>query len=134
MLIFTVSIHSLYPNWLMSKDWLPLLGCFIVTGCLPIILGIMLILVGELFPSDIRTKSIGIVHGLEYFAFALATEAFPILLEWFQFYGLNLYYGAFGLLMTLWGMMTIKDVDQLSLEEIQKIYNTQIETSKASGD
>ena len=117
----------------MNKDWVPLLGFFIVTGCHPIVLGIMLILVGELFPSDIRTKSIGIVHGLEYFAFALATEAFPILLEWFHFYGLNFYYGAFALLMTLWGIITIKDIDQLSLVEIEQIYNTEIEKSKASG-
>ena len=117
----------------MNKDWVPLLGFFIVTGCHPIVLGIMLILVGELFPSDIRTTSIGIVHGLEYLAFAFATETFPILLEWLHFSGLNFYYGAFGLLMTLWGMMTIKDIDQLSLVEIEQIYNTKIEKSNGSG-
>ena len=131
MLIFTVSIHSLCPDWLMNKGWVPLLGFFIVTGCHPIILGIMLILVGELFPSDIRTTSIGIVHGCEYLVFAFATETFPILLEWLHFYGLNLYYGVFGLFMTLWGMRTIKDIDHLSLVEIQKVYNN--EKSEASG-
>ena len=115
----------------MNKGWVPLLGFFIVTGCHPIILGIMLILVGELFPSDIRTTSIGIVHGCEYLVFAFATETFPILLEWLHFYGLNLYYGVFGLFMTLWGMRTIKDIDHLSLVEIQKVYNN--EKSEASG-
>ena len=111
----------------MNKDWVPLLGFIVVTACHPVVLGIILVLVGELFPTDIRTISIGIVNGVDYLVFAFATEAFPVLLEWLHFYGLNFYYAAFCLFMTLWGMMTIKDIDRLSLVEIEQIYNAKIE-------
>ena len=130
MLTFTVSIHSMRPEWLMNKDWVPLLGLIVVTAGHPVVLGIILVLVGELFPTDIRTISIGIVNGVDYLVFAFATEAFPVLLEWLHFYGLNFYYAAFCLFMTLWGMMTIKDIDRLSLVEIEQIYNTKIEKSE----
>ena len=116
----------------MDKDWIPLLGFFIVTACHSVVMGIILVLLGELFPTDIRTISIGIVTGVEYLTLALATETFPFLLQWLHFYGLNFYYAAVCLLMTIWGMMTIKDIDRLSIVKIEKIYNTKIEKSERS--
>ena len=32
--------------------------------------------------------------------------------------------------MTIWGMVTIKDVDQLSLVEIERIYDSRVTKSK----
>ena len=116
----------------MDKDWIPLLGFFIVTACHSVVMGIILVLLGELFPTDIRTISIGIVTGVEYLTLALATETFPFLLEWLHFYGLNFYYAAVCLLMTIWGMMTIKDIDHLSLVEIELIYSTNMKKSEGS--
>ena len=112
--------------------WVPLLGFIIITICLPIILGIILILIGELFPTDIRTVSIGVVRGTQYLALALATKLFPILSESLHFYGLNYYYAAFALALTIWGMVTIKDIDQLSLVEIEQIYDRRV--SKLEGE
>ena len=106
--------------------WVPLVGFIIITLCLPIILGIILILIGELFPTDIRTVSIGTVRGMQYLALALATKLFPILSKWLHFYGLNYYYAAFALALTIWGMATIKDIDQLSLVEIEQIYDRRV--------
>ena len=123
MLSFPVSIPSMCPECLVNKDWVLLLSFFIVTACQPVVRGIIDILVGELFPTDIRTISIGITNGVEYLVFAFATEAFPVLLDGLHFYGLTFYYASFCLVMTLWGMMTIKDVDHLSLVEIERIYN-----------
>ena len=80
-------------------------------------------MVGEIFPTDIRTVSIGIVRGTVQLVLALATKLFPILSEWLHFYGLNYYYAAFALLLTIWGMVTIKDIDRLSLVEIERIYD-----------
>ena len=128
----TVSIHSICPGWLMDKDWIPLLGFFIVTACHSVVMGIILVLLGELFPTDIRTISIGIVTGVETLTLAFATEIFPVLLEWLHFYGLNFYYAAVCLLMTIWGMMTIKDIDHLSLVEIELIYSTKMKKSEGS--
>ena len=116
----------------MDKDWIPLLGFFIVTACHSVVMGIILVLLGELFPTDIRTISIGIVTGVEYLTLAFATETFPFLLQWLHFYGLNFYYAAVCLLMTIWGMMTIKDIDHLSLVEIELIYSTNMKKSEGS--
>ena len=116
----------------MDKDWIPLLGFFIVTACHSVVMGIILVLLGELFPTDIRTISIGIVTGVETLTLAFATEIFPVLLEWLHFYGLNFYYAAVCLLMTIWGMMTIKDIDHLSLVEIELIYSTNMKKSEGS--
>ena len=120
------------PEWLTNMGWVPLLGFIIITICLPIILGIILILIGELFPTDIRTVSIGVVRGTQYLALALATKLFPILSESLHFYGLNYYYAAFALALTIWGMVTIKDIDQLSLVEIEQIYDRRV--SKLEGE
>ena len=110
--------------------WIPLFGFIIITLCHPLLLGVILILIGELFPTDIRTVSIGIVRGLQYLVLALATKLFPILSEKLHFYGLNYYYAAFALVLTVWGMVTIKDVDQLSLVEIERIYDSRVTKSK----
>ena len=127
-----MSIHSLCPEWFMNKDWVPLLGFLIVTACHPVIMGVILVLVGELFPTDIRTISIGIAHGIEYLSFAFATEAFPVLLKCLKFYGLTFYYASFCLAMTIWGMVTIKDIDRLSLVEIERIYDTKMDETEGS--
>ena len=137
----TVSIHSHLleallptPGWLVNKDWVPLTGFFIVTACHPLIIGIFLILVGEVFPTNIRSVSIGIVHALQCLVLAFATKAFPLLLEWLDFYGLNYYYSALSVAMTIWGMVTIKDIDRLSLVEIEWIYNKRCKTSEMSSN
>ena len=114
----------------MNVGWVPLFGFIIITICLPIILGIILILIGELFPTDIRTVSIGVVRGMQYLALALATKLFPILAESLKFYGLNYYYAAFALALTIWGLTTIKNIDQLSLVEIEQIYDRRVGKSE----
>ena len=116
----------------MNKGWVPLLGFFSITVCHPILVGIILVLLGELFPTNIRSVSIGIVHGMQYLSFAFATKAFPYFEEWFQFYGLNYYYAAFAVALTLWGMVKIKDIDQMSLVEIERLYGTKMETRGGS--
>ena len=110
--------------------WIPLFGFIVITLCHPLLLGVILILIGELFPTDIRTVSIGIVRGLQYLVLGMATKLFPILSAWLHFYGLNYYYAAFALILTVWGMVTIKDVDQLSLVEIEQIYDIRVTKSE----
>ena len=118
------------PEWLLNKGWIPLFGFVLITLCHPLILGIILILIGELFPTDIRTVSIGIVRGLVSLVLAFSTKLFPILSEKLHFYGLNYYYAAFALVLTIWGMVTIKDIDRLSLVEIERIYDSRVTKSE----
>ena len=63
---------------------------------------------------------------------ALATKMFPILSEWLHLYGLNYYYTVTALLFTIWGMVTIKDIDQLSLVEIERIYDRRVEKPESA--
>ena len=136
---FTVAIHShLFealsptPEWLTDFGWVPLFGFIIVTLCHPVLVGIICVLYGELFPTDIRTVSIGIVHAIQYLGFAYSTKMFPVLIQWFHFYGTNYYYAAFALALTIWGMLTIKDIDCLSLVEIEHIYDSRMAKSKCA--
>ena len=69
---------------------------------------------------------------MQYLAFAFSTKAFPYFEEWFQFYGLNYYYASFAVALTLWGMVKIKDIDQMSLVEIERLYGTKMETREGS--
>ena len=87
-------------------------------------------MIGEIFPTDIRTVSIGIVKGLASLVLAISTKLFPILSEWLHFYGLNYYYATFALVLTIWGMVTIKDIDLLSLVEIERIYDSRVTKTK----
>ena len=136
-IILTVAIHANLlealhptPEWLLNMSWVPLV-CFItITLCHPLILGVILILIGELFPTDIRTVSIGVVRGFQYLALALATKLFPILSQRLHFYGLNYYYTVLALALTVWGMAMIKDIDHLSLVEIEQIYDSRVAKTK----
>ena len=112
--------------------WIPLCGLIVMTLSHPLIYGVILTLIGEIFPTDIRAVSIGVVRGLQYLALAFATEIFPILSEHLNFYGLNYYYAAFALLLTVWGMATIKDIDTLSLTEIEHIYDKRVDKSEVA--
>ena len=118
----------------MDKGWVPLVGFISVTLCHPVLGGIIFVLYGELFPTDIRTISIGIVAVTQYLVFAFATKMFPIVIQWFHFYGINYYYAAFALAMTIWGMLTIKDIDCLSLVEIEHIYDARMAKLKCMSD
>ena len=117
------------PQWLLKLEWVPLFGFIVITICLPIVLGIILILIGELFPTDIRTVSMGVVRAMQYLALALSTKLFPVLSDLLYFHGLNYYYAAFALTLTIWGMATIKDIDQMSLVEIEQIYDRRVAKS-----
>ena len=136
IILLAVAIHahlleglSPTPKLLLKMEWVPLFGFIIVTSCHPIFTGVIVVLIGELFPTDIRTVSIGIVRALQYLVLASATKMFPILSECLHSYGLNYYYAATSLLFTIWGMVTIKDVDQLSLVEIERIYDSRVTKS-----
>ena len=80
----------------------------------------------------IRTISVGIVHGISMTAFALSTKAFPHLMEWLHFYGLNYYFAAVTLAMTLWGWLKMEATDDLSLVEIERLYDCKSEDIKRS--
>ena len=126
-----LEVFSPTPQWVMNKEWVPLLGFFIITACYPMLLGIIHVLMGEIFPTNIRSVSIGIVHGVGYLALAFSTESFPYLEQWLNSYVLNYYYAGVALALTLWSMLTMKNIDSLNLIEIEQMYGSKMEKSKA---
>ena len=135
-MFFSVAIHahlsealSPTPEWLTKINWFPLFCYIIVASCHPTLYGVIVVLIGELFPTDIRTVSIGIVRGLQFLTLAFATKIFPFLSEWLHSYGQNYYYTAIALVLTIWGMATIKDIDRHSLVEIEQIYDGRVAKS-----
>ena len=114
----------------MYLGWVPLVACLGVTACTPIINGVYDTLLGEIFPTETRTVSMGIVKSVEWSTFTVTTILFPFLMEWIHFYGLNYYYAFISLGLIFWSS-TIKDTDGLSLVEIEQIYCSRIDTSSA---
>ena len=109
------------PKWFVDLGWVPLAACLGVTATLPIINGIYDTLLGEVFPTETRTASMGIVKAVEWSAFGVTTILFPYLMECIHFYGLNYYYAFISLALVFW-TSTIKNTDGLSLVEIEQIY------------
>ena len=65
-------------------------------------------------------------------AFAISTKAFPHLMEWLHFSGLNYYFAAVTLAMTVWGSLKIEATDDLSLVEIERLYDCKSANFKKS--
>ena len=121
--IYSHILETVYPNpmWFVHLSWVPLIACLGVTATLPIINGIYETLLGEVFPTETRTASMGIVKGVEWSSFGITTILFPYLMEWMHFYGLNYCYAFISLALIFW-TSTIKSTDGLSLVEIEQIY------------
>ena len=78
----------------------------------------------------IRTISVGIVQGTSIVAFAVSTKMFPYLISWLSYYGTNYYYAVIMLCMTVWGSITIQATDNMSLVEIERLYDHRLGISK----
>ena len=74
--------------------------------------------------------SVGIVQGTSIIAFAVSTKIFPYLISWLSYYGTNYYYAAIMLCMTVWGSITIQATDNMSLVEIEQLYDHRSGISK----
>ena len=81
-------------------------------------------LFAELFPTEIRATSIGIVFALSYVALMGNFKLYPMAVEKFGFHYVVYFYAAITATFTIWGVLTIKNTDRLSLTEIQEMQNT----------
>ena len=69
-----------------------------------------------------RSLAVGTVLGLGNVANSVTLKLFPSLVNWLSFSGVNYFYSAMFLVLTLWGWMAIKETDGLSLAEVERIY------------
>ena len=112
---------SPFENTVM--DWLPLVIALIPSASESLgIISVKNILLSELFPTDIRNISVGIVEALAYVALYCNMMVYPIASGASAFFELMLGYGVISAFMTVWAIFTIQDTDNMSLVEIENSF------------
>ena len=104
-------------------SWFPLIIAILPAACIPLGLKTVLnILLSELFPTDIRSISVGIVKAVGYVAGYANMMAYPMVSNANAFHKLMFGYGALAAFMTMWAIITVKETDCMSLVEIEELY------------
>lgn len=80
------------------------------------------ILLSELFPTEIRTLSVGIVQALEIGVGAVMVKMYPTMKATMGMYGLCYFYAGAAFFNTIWAFFTIPDNRSKTLVEIEKAY------------
>ena len=106
-----------------TMDWIYLTIAIIPTAWQSFgILPVLNILLAELFPTDIRNISVGIVMAVTYIATYCTLMAYPIISSADAFHWLMYVYGVISLFMTVWAIFTVEETDSMSLVEIEKLF------------
>ena len=120
-------LHEYFPYlpYLDTFSWMPVLSVIIAviaraTCILPVIYSVM----SEVFPTEIRTQSIGLVESFTFASGALCIKFFPEMKYGMELYGLFFFYGATGVISCLCGLMTIPDNRGKSLIKVEEMYET----------
>ena len=101
-------------------DWLPLVIALIPSASETLgTISVMNILLPELFPTDIRSISVGIVEAMTNVAVYCSMMVYPIASGAGAFFELMLGYGIISAFMTVWAILTVQDTDNMSLVEIE---------------
>ena len=127
---FTFSTVGLYHHLSQSANdpKSALSWCFLIIAMMPpvsISLGLMPILhilKGELFPTEIRAVSAGIVNVTNHIPLLINMVVFPIITSANLMHVAMYVFAGFSLAMGVWGVITIKETDDMSLVEVEKMY------------
>ena len=104
-------------------NWFCLIIAILPAACVPLgIQTVLNLLLGELFPTDIRSISIGIVKAVAYVAGYANMMVYPMVSGANAFSELMFVYGVISAFMTVWAMITVKETDNMSLVEIEKLF------------
>ena len=80
------------------------------------------VLCSELFPTEIRATSSGIVRALSYVALMGNYKVFPMAVKSFGLHYVVYFYASITAVFTIWVFLTIRNTDRLSLIEIQDMH------------
>ena len=106
-----------------TMDWLYLIIAVIPLACESLgIIPVLSILLGELFPTDIRSISVGIVRAVAYTISYCNMMVYPIVSGAGAFSEMMFGYGAISAFMTAWAIFTVKETDNMSLVEIENSF------------
>ena len=119
-------IKEFYPNPELFQyiGWIPLTSIVILVvmrgaGVLPVLNP----LINEMYPTEIRTLSIGITWSAHLFSGFTSVKVFPELKDLIGIHGLCISYAVVGLICILWGAWTIPDNRGKSLVNVEKMYD-----------
>ena len=126
----TVGLHYHFEH-LVSDITLKtnLQWCFLIISMIPpvcISLGLMPVLhiiKGEIFPTEIRTVSVGIVMATNHIPLIINMLVFPMATSSGLFHIACYVYSSFTLFMAVWAIITIKETDGMSLVEVEELYD-----------
>ena len=106
-----------------AMNWLYLIIALIPTASESLgIYPVLNIILAELFPTDIRDISVGIVMGVTFVVDNLNMMAYPMASNNNAFSEIMFVYGVVAAFMTVWAIATVKDTDNMSLVEIEKLF------------
>ena len=116
-----VADDSPFENTVM--EWLPLVIALIPSASESLgIISVKNILLSELFPTDIRNISVGIVGALANVAVYCSMMVYPIASGAGAFFELMLGYAGVSAFMTVWAIFTVEETDNMSLVEIENSF------------
>ena len=81
------------------------------------------IIKGEIFPTEIRTVSVGIVMATNHIPLIINMLIFPMATSSGLFHIACYVYSSFTLFMAVWAITTIKETDGMSLVEVEELYD-----------
>ena len=84
----------------------------------------------EIFPTEIRTQSIGLVESFTLASGAICMKFFPEMKNGMNLHGLFFLYGALGVICCFYGFMTIPDNRGKSLIKVEEMYEYENDNDK----
>jgi MFS family permease len=107
-------------DYLEDFGWLPIVFVTCLVSAHSIgVYPVLQILMGELFPSDIRSLAIGLTLSAVLCMSTANILVYPYLIESFQFHGTFYFYAVTSFMTMLWGVFTIPDNRGLSLAKVE---------------
>ena len=116
-------LHHINPELYQIFSWIPLIVFIIeyVTRGL-LILHVFCTLMGELYPTEIRTLAVGLTDSFRYLIGALAIKFYPEMKSAMSLHGLIYLYAGFNVINIFWGYFTIPDNRSKSLVEVEESF------------
>ena len=125
-----VFLQKFFPDlpYLNMFSWIPLAMVVVPVIMRSIgILPVLHLLLSELFPTEIRTQSIGLVQASHLACGAIAMNFFPQMKNYMSLHGLFFFYGASGIASCFWGLKTIPDNRGKSLIKVEEMYENKVD-------
>ena len=122
-----------YLPYLDTFSWTPVVSIIVfvilrATCILPVIYSVM----SEIFPTEIRTQSIGLVESFTLASGAICMKFFPEMKNGMNLHGLFFLYGALGVICCFYGFMTIPDNRGKSLIKVEEMYEHKNDKDKTA--